>query len=105
MSDRIEHETSEGSEVTDHLKSRSTWLRLAFMMLFVVIFYVAEFVLLAVALVQFLWKLFTGQPNGRLTGFGANLAEFIRQIACFLTYNTETMPFPFTDWPEVGASL
>ena len=89
-------------EITENLKSRGTWLRLVFMLLFVVIYYVSELVLFAVAALQFLWKLFSGDVNERLTAFGANLADFIRQIARFLTFNTEQMPFPFSDWPNTS---
>ncbi len=96
-------EPSTGNEIVEHVKSRSTWLRLVFMLLFALIFYIAELVLFAVAALQFLWKLFTGDVNGRLTVFGANLGEFLRQVVLFLTFNTERMPFPFTDWPDVAA--
>jgi Flp pilus assembly protein TadB len=105
MSDRMEHGGSSGDDLKEHIKSRSTWLRLVFMLLFVFIFYISQMVLFAAAALQFLWKLFTGEVNERLTAFGANLAEFIRQIARFLTFNTEHMPFPFSDWPGVGGMI
>jgi Domain of unknown function (DUF4389) len=93
---------STGGDITAHVKSRSTWLRLVFMLLFALIFYISEMVLFAVAALQFLWKLFTGDVNGRLTAFGANLGEFLRRVVLFLTFNTERMPFPFSDWPDVS---
>jgi Domain of unknown function (DUF4389) len=96
-------EPSTGNEIVEHVKSRSTWLRLVFMLLFALIFYISELVLFAVAALQFLWKLFTGDVNGRLTAFGANLGEFLRRVVLFLTFNTEQMPFPFSDWPDVAA--
>ncbi len=102
MSDHIEHTPSGDNEVKEHLKSRGTWLRLAYMILFAVIFYLAEMVMFAVAFLQFLWTLFTGDRNDRLTEFGENLGRFIYQIVRFLTFNTEKMPFPFTDWPGDG---
>jgi hypothetical protein len=95
-------EPSTGREITEHVKSRSTWLRLVFMLLFAVVFYISEIVLFAVAVLQFLWKLFTGEVNRRLTAFGANLGEFLRRVVLFLTFNTEDMPFPFSDWPDVA---
>jgi len=95
-------EPSTGNEIVEHVKSRRTWLRLVFMLLFALIFYISELVLFAVAALQFLWKLFTGNVNGRLTAFGANLGEFLRQVVLFLTFNTERMPFPFNDWPDVA---
>ena len=102
MSYQSDEQSPPGGDVSEHLKSRSTWLRLVFMLLFVVIFYIAEMVLFAVAALQFLWKLFTGAVNERLTAFGANLGEFLRQVVLFLTFNSERMPFPFADWPNVA---
>ena len=99
MSYQWDKEGPPATELTQHVKSRSTWVRLLFMLLFAVIFYIAEMVLFAVAAIQFLFKLFSGAPNARLTGFGASLALFLAEVAAFLTYNTEDMPFPFADWP------
>ena len=98
-------EPSPGGDMSEHIKSRSTWLRLVFMLLFAVIFYIAEMVLFAVAALQFLWKLFTGGVNLRLTAFGANLGAFLREVVLFLTFNTERMPFPFADWPDTASEL
>jgi len=103
MTDQTEDQNKElppGEEVKEHLKSRGTWLRLAFMVLFAFILYVAKFVLLAVAVLQIIAALFTGEPNARLTRFGESLSQFIYQIARFLTYNSDDMPFPFADWPD-----
>lgn len=104
MSYQTDEPSPEG-DMSEHLKSRSTWLRLVFMVLFVVIFYIAEMVLFAVAALQFLWKLFTGGVNERLTAFGANLGEFLRRVVLFLTFNTEHMPFPFSDWPDMAPEI
>ena len=87
-------------EVKQNLKSRSTWVRLAFMLLFALIFYISMFVLYAVAVIQFLAKLLTGEANERLLRFGEGLSRFIYQTGQFLTFNTEEMPFPFSDWPS-----
>ena len=99
MSDQAENSAAPGAEVKENLKSRSTWLRLVFMILFAVLFWVAETVLLVVALLQFLWKLFSGETNERLTVFGENIGRYLYQIVRFLTFNTEEMAFPFADWP------
>jgi uncharacterized protein YqhQ len=100
MSDSVDKELPPNEEVKEHLKSRSTWLRLAFMVLFAFVLYVAKFVLLAVALLQIIAALFTGEPNLRLTRFGESLSQYIYQIGRFLTYSSEDMPFPFADWPQ-----
>ena len=93
------------SELKSHLSAKSTWLRLLYMILFVVAFNVAEIVTGVVVVVQFLFKLITGQANAQLLGFGHALAIYFRQIVAFLTYDSEEMPFPFAPWPEsAGAS-
>jgi Flp pilus assembly protein TadB len=100
MSYQPDKEGSPVDDLSQHVKSRSTWVRFAFMLLFAVIFYIAGMVLFAVSAIQFLFQLFSGDSNARLTGFGASLARFLEQVARFLTYGTEVMPFPFSDWPD-----
>jgi len=100
MSDSTEKELPPAEEVKEHLKSRRTWVRFAYMILFAFIFYIAKFVLLAVALLQILAALFTGEPNERLIRFGESLSQFIYQVGRFLTYSSDDMPFPFADWPQ-----
>ena len=80
-------------------RSRRTWMRLLFIVLFAVIWGVAEVVVGAVVLLQFGWLLATGAPNGRLQAFGQSLATYCYQIALFLMLNSEDRPFPFKDWP------
>lgn len=92
-------------ELKDNLRKRQTWLRGLYMVLFVLAFHVAEFVLGAVVLLQFLFTLFTGDTNQRLLQFGENLSEYVYQILRFLTFNTEEMPFPFSDWPDASKRI
>ncbi len=91
------------NETKSHLSDRGTWMRLLYMIFFVVIFGVAQMVASAVVLAQFLFKLLTGQPNPRLKGFGGSLAIYFREMTGFLTYHSEEMPFPFGEWPEAAA--
>jgi Domain of unknown function (DUF4389) len=90
--------------VKENIKSTATWSRALVMLLFVFIFYVAEIVLVAVALVQLLVVIFSGEPNVRLLRFGQDLGTFIYQTVRFLTYNSEDRPFPFGDWPQTTPS-
>jgi Domain of unknown function (DUF4389) len=84
-----------------HIKSRSTWLRLLFMIVMAVLYAVARIVITVVAIVQFLYVLFTGETNPRLKELGSSLATYDYQIVRYLTFNTEERPFPFdTDWPS-----
>ena len=70
------------------------------MVLFAILYGLAEIVIWAVVIFQFLVVLFTGAKNERLLDFGQKLTTYIYQIVLFQTFNTEAHPFPFSDWPE-----
>ena len=89
-----------GDEPGTHWQARSTWLRLLFMLVFVLIWGVSRIVVGVVAVLQFGWVLFTGTPNARLLIFGQSLATYGYQIMLYLMFNTEQRPFPFLDWPK-----
>ena len=42
---------------------------------------------------------FTTKPNENLAGFGALLVAYVSQILNFVTFNSESRPFPFSDFP------
>ncbi len=84
----------------DHLKSRDSWMRLLYMVLFFALWTVTRFVVIAVIVLQVLFLLFSGQRNERLAGFGAGLAAYVRQLVAYLTLADERQPFPFSDWPD-----
>jgi len=85
----------------EHLKSRSTWLRLFFMIVVSVFYAVARLVTTIVVVAQFCHVLFTGQVNERLREFGQSLATYTYQVVTYLTFNTEIRPFPFdAEWPH-----
>ena len=83
-----------------HLKERKTWLRGLYMLLFVVFYSVAEIVLTAIVLFQFLMALFTGTTNERLLKLGQSLGSYVYQILQFLTFNSDYHPYPFGAWPK-----
>lgn len=88
-------------KLEDHLTARTTWLRLLFMVVIAILWGVSRIVLGAVVAFQFLWVLFTGKTNDRLTELGQSLAVYTYQVVRYLTFNTEQRPFPFdTDWPR-----
>jgi hypothetical protein len=89
-----------GRGFEEHLKARSTWLRLLFMIVIVVCHELARLVGFVVIILQFLHVLFTGQANPRLKDFGLSLAQYVYQVVEYLTFNTEVRPFPFdSEWP------
>lgn len=88
------------AEQKSHLTGKQIWLRGLYMLLFVAIYHVAEFVIGVVVILQFLFSLFTGQVNTRLLQFGRSLSRYAYQVLCYLTFNSEQMPYPFDDWPS-----
>lgn len=87
-------------KLEDNIQSRSTWLRLFFMLILAGCFAIAESVAIAVVLFQFFCVLFTGNRNDNLIRFGGSLSRYLFDIARYMTYNTEDRPFPFGRWPE-----
>lgn len=87
-------------DIKNNLKDRSIWLRGLFILLFVIFYNVAEIVLMAVVVVQFGFKLVTGGVNDKLLAFSRSLTRYIYEVFRFITFESETMPFPFSDWPE-----
>lgn len=92
-------------EIKQNITKQSTWIRAFYMVLFFVIYSVAEAVLAAVIIFQFLSKLLTLKLNEKLLKFGADLSKFAYDILMFLTYNSDSKPFPFSEWPaNTGAT-
>ncbi|MEH6559226.1 MAG: DUF4389 domain-containing protein [Oceanicoccus sp.] len=89
-------------DIKQNLKESSIWKRALYMLLFAVFYSIAEMVLFAVVVFQFLFKLVTGETNERLLDFGQSLATYVYQIVQFLNFNTENHPYPFGEWPEGG---
>ena len=90
-----------GKPAKENLKARSTWLRLFFMLVVILLYSVSRVIVSMVVLVQFFWVLLTGQTNKPLEHFGQSLATYTYQIIRYLTFNTEVRPFPFDiDWPD-----
>ncbi len=90
------------TNVTGNLTQRATWLRILFMVGFCLALYVVAIVLLFITIVQALFAVVTGTDNLNLRILGANLAEYVNQILKFLTYNSQSRPFPFSPFPDTG---
>lgn len=91
---------AESGQLGHNVKSRSTWLRLFFMIVVAFLYGISRVVIGAVVLVQFFWVLFTGNTNAHLENFGQSLATYTYQIIRYLTFVSEERPFPFdADWP------
>jgi hypothetical protein len=100
MDDSMSGEHQDREEMREHLTEGSTWLRLIYMLLFGFAFYVSVIILLAVAVLQILFKLFTGEPVRRLRELGQSLGMYLYEIAVFETFQSEVKPYPFRPWPR-----
>lgn len=86
-------------EFKERVTAKPTWTRGLYILLFIVIYSIAEIVLYGVVVLQFLFSLFSGSTNSQLLVLGKNLSTFIYQILTYLTYNSDDKPYPFGPWP------
>lgn len=84
-------------------QDESILLRILWMVLFVVIWQLAELLLAGVVLVQLGYRLIYGAPSGSLMNFGDSLSQFLAQIGRFGTFHSDQKPWPFADWPTARA--
>lgn len=89
---------SENADTTTN--KRNIWVRGFFMLLMAFAFQVSETVMFVVTAIQFVMMLLNDTPNARLVSFGRSLGRYIQQIVNFLTFASEEIPFPFSDWPS-----
>lgn len=87
-------------ELKAHVKDMNVWKRLFFIVLFAILYYAAQVIVVVVVLFQFLTVLLTGSKNDKVLTFGSQLSTYAYQVFQFLTFNTDTQPFPMSDWPS-----
>ncbi len=87
-------------QIQENLKKISTWKRIFFMLIYSVIVGLVRILLWTVILLQIASTLLTGAPNSNILDFGKKLSAYLYHILLFLTYNTELLPFPFSQWDE-----
>ncbi len=90
------------TELKAHLRSGDTWKRGLFILLFALLYGIAEVVLWAIILFQFGSQLITGRTNRKLYEFCRGLNAYFYQILQFITYRSELKPYPFSEWPSEG---
>ena len=88
-------------DIVDHLRQPAAWIRVVFMLAFAVFLYlIIAPVILVLMVVQALFAVITGEENENLRFLGSALTVYVSQILEFVTYNSETKPFPFADFPR-----
>ena len=84
----------------ENVSDTNTWMRGLYMLLVGVVFKIATILVMAVAILQFLFKLLSGGVNPRLCAFGDDFGAYAAEIIRFLCYQTERKPYPFSEWPR-----
>mgnify|MGYP000477420843 FL=1 len=87
-------------EMRENLIDEGIWMRGVFMVLFLIAYNIVEFLILLVALFQFVAVLFTGRVNETVLRLGNNLSLFALETFQYLTFNSNLRPFPFSPWPD-----
>ena len=85
---------NEKKEIKDKL------LRGGYILLFAILYSIAEVVLGAIVIFQFLHTLIKDNVNSRLKTFSAQINVYVYDILQYVTYNSEVKPYPFTEWKK-----
>jgi len=86
--------------MTESYQGQTGWQRVLFVLLFWIVFYVAQMVVGAVAIAQCIFVLISNNPNQQLLKFGDSLGKYIHDILRYVTFNSDQRPFPFSDFPK-----
>ena len=82
----------------DWVRRDAIWQRVLFVIVFLILFAIAETLLWLVAVAQALWMIFYGRPNHKVSEFGARLGVWMKRVALYLSGTTDDKPFP---WAEI----
>lgn len=81
----------------DAVEPGNFFVRLAYIVVYVLILGVVRFALWGVLLVQLVMHLIGAPPNPGAQQIGEAVADYVYRIWRFLSYNTDDKPFPFND--------
>ena len=88
----------------DELLDIKKWQRLFFMVIYgAAINFVVSILIILVA-IQFIFYLFTSKTNNQLQSANNWLQGFFNDSLNFLSFNTDSKPWPFSDKQEVSVS-
>jgi len=85
----------------ENLTNINTWLRVAFIILFGVIFYIAYgWLIWLLVLFQVVTKLLTGGVNPQLLEMSPKLSDYANDILRYVTFQTDQKPWPLDKNPS-----
>ncbi|MGK0374809.1 MAG: hypothetical protein ACJA2E_001281 [Arenicella sp.] len=96
----IKYQTIEEVLMSNKYEGKEGWMRVLFVALFWIVFYLTQLVLAALVVAQCAFTLISGAPNAQLLIFGDSLSRYVQEILRFVTFNSDQRPFPFSDFPK-----
>ncbi|AVH37820.1 DUF4389 domain-containing protein [Pseudomonas monteilii] len=91
------------NDTPERAQRESIILRVLWMLVFLVVWQLAELLLGGLVLVQLIYRLVYGAPSASLMNFGDSLSQFLAQIGRFGSFHSDQKPWPFSDWPAPRA--
>ncbi|MAJ80427.1 MAG: hypothetical protein CMK30_03740 [Porticoccaceae bacterium] len=88
------------TELKTSLMNTDSWIRLGFVLLFLVFLAVARGLLFLIVLVQSGMILATGTTNKKIRDFSGDLSLWVLDTLRFVTFTSEHKAFPFSDWSK-----
>ena len=86
--------------MSNQYEGNAGWMRVLFVAIFWVVFYLSQFVIAAVVIAQCAFTLISGAPNAQLLSFGDSLSRYVQEILRYATFNSDQRPFPYSDFPK-----
>ncbi len=86
--------------MSNQYEGNAGWMRVLFVAIFWVVFYLSQLVIAAVVIAQCAFTLISGSPNSQLLSFGDSLSRYVQEILRYVTFNSDQRPFPFSDFPK-----
>ena len=75
------------------------------MLLFIIISRIIDAIVVLIAVFQLFYTLVMRKPSNNVMSFGKDLSLYLAEIVQFLSYNTETKPWPFSPWPQADSTI
>ncbi len=85
-------------QINLRLSQVEIWKRIFLMLLFAVIITLVRWIAWVPILLQLFFVLVSGEKNRHIVSFGRGLAIYDYHLLLYLTFGTDTLPFPFSPW-------
>jgi hypothetical protein len=74
--------------------------RFIYSIIFIFIYSLIKPVVIILTVIQFLHVLIKNEKQPIVLRLSHSLAQYSYEVISFLTFNSEEIPFPFSEWPQ-----